>query len=216
MAYQESSYGPRSTYAGPTTNTHTHTNTNTNTNNNTSTNNLSHFPPSFSLSHPQHQQQHQQQQQQHPHFYSNNPPSSSSSSSSSSSYHHPQSSNHQSFNHPNATSPPPLPSYQQQSQPSEPQSYQASRLPYASNQNHHAGQPLMQPPMSLPDDHFKKPYLPQQQYLNHGSSFFSLFLPARFGKCNSYLLTSYLGTFHRPTTRQFHRPSTPKAIISRV
>ena len=26
----------------------------------------------------------------------------------------------------------------------------------------------MQPPMSLPDDHFKKPYLPQQQYMNHG------------------------------------------------
>ena len=26
----------------------------------------------------------------------------------------------------------------------------------------------MQPPMTLPDDHFKKPYLPQQQYMNHG------------------------------------------------
>lgn len=26
----------------------------------------------------------------------------------------------------------------------------------------------MQPPTSLPDDHFKKPYLPQHQYMNHG------------------------------------------------
>lgn len=26
----------------------------------------------------------------------------------------------------------------------------------------------MQPPTSLPDDHFKRPYLPQQQYMNHG------------------------------------------------
>ena len=172
MAYQESSYGPRSTYAGPTTNI-------TNTNNASS-----HFPQSLALSFNQQQhqqqqqlqlqqQQHQQQQQQHhPHFYPNNPPSSSSSSS-----YHPQSSNHQSFNHPNATSPPPLPSYQQHSQPSEPQSYQATRLPYASNQNHHAGQPLMQPPMSLPDDHFKKPYLPQQQYMNHGSCSFPFVCP---------------------------------------
>ena len=177
MAYQESSYGPRSTYAGPTT---------------TNTNNAPHFPQSLSLSHHQHQQQQQlqqqqqqqQQQHQHPHFYPNNNPPSSSSSSSSSAYHPHSSTNHQSFNHPNATSPPPLSSYQQHSQPSEPQSYQAPRLPYASNQNLHGGQPLMQPPMSLPDDHFKKPYLPQQQYMNHGSSSFPLSvapLPARFG-----------------------------------
>ena len=26
----------------------------------------------------------------------------------------------------------------------------------------------MQLPTGLPDDHFKKPYLPQQQYINHG------------------------------------------------
>lgn len=134
MAYlnQESSYGPRSTYTGP-------------------TNNAPHFPQSHSLS-PQslHSIQHQS------HFYPNPNP-------------YPHSNPSTQFNQSNASSPP-LPSYIHP-QPSESHTYQAQRLPYAPNhiqiQNQNGGAPLTQPPMSLPDDQFKRPYLPQQQYLNH-------------------------------------------------
>ncbi len=123
MAYQESSYGPRSTYAGPTNNA----------------------PPHFPQSH-----------QQHSHFYPNPNP-------------YPQS------NHSNASPPPPLSSYIHP-QPSEGQTYHPQTLPYGPNQfqSQNGRAPLMQPPMSLPDDHFKKPYLPQQQYINHGPLLFPL------------------------------------------
>lgn len=103
------------------------------------TNNASHFP----LSH-----------QQHSPFYPNPNP-------------YPPS--NQQLN--NATSPPPLPSYtppHPHPQPPDGQTYQPQRLPYGPPQIHNGGGPLMQPPMSLSDDHFKKPYLPQQQYMSHG------------------------------------------------
>ncbi|KAF6224333.1 hypothetical protein HO133_010910 [Letharia lupina] len=115
MAYQESSYGPRSTYAGP-------------------TNNAPHFP-----------QSHQQHSHSHSQFYPNPYPHSTQSNASS----------------------PPLPSYTPP-QPSEGQTYHPQRLPYGPNQIHNVGGLSTQPPMTAPDDHFKKPYLPQQQYMNHG------------------------------------------------
>ena len=127
MAYQESSYGPRSTYAGP-------------------TNNAPHFP-------------HSHQQLPPHHFYHSPNPYPPPPPPPTPHDNHPS-------NHPNATSPP-LPSYLH-SQPSEGQAYHPQRLPYGPNHSHNGGGPLMQPPMSLPDDHFKKPYLPQQQYINHG------------------------------------------------
>ena len=130
MVYQENSYGPRSTYAGP-------------------TNNAGHFPHSHSHSH---SQSHQQQSP----FYPNPYPQSNQSNAS--------------------PPPPPLPSYIHP-QPSEIQTYhQPQRLPYGPNQFHfqNGRAPLMQPPISLPDDHFKKPYLPQQQYMNHGPLLFHL------------------------------------------
>ena len=161
MAYQEGSYGgPRSTYAGPTNNNNIH---NTTISLNAA---AGHFPHSQSLSH--HQQLHHPSpspSQSHSHFYPNpnlNP------------YPHP---NLQSANHHhllNATSPPlPSSSSYPHHQPPEGQTYHPQRLPYGPNPIHNGGGPLMQPPMSLPDDHFKKPYLPQQQYMSHGT--FALF-----------------------------------------
>lgn len=66
----------------------------------------------------------------------------------------------------NDPSPPP-PSYTHP-QPSQGQTYQAQRFSYPPNQNHNTRAPLMQSPMTVPHDHFKKPYLPQQQYMSHG------------------------------------------------
>lgn len=70
---------------------------------------------------------------------------------------------------------PPIPSYAHpHPQPSERQTYQPQRHQYGPNQNQNGRGPLMQPPTSLPDDHFKKPYLPQQQYMNHGPLLFPI------------------------------------------
>lgn len=122
-------------------------------------NNAPHFPHSQSHLHLQQQPPlsiQQQQQQQHSHFYpSQYPPH----------FDQPQS---------NASSPPTPSSYSLQ-HPSDAQTYQAQRQTYPSNHIQNGGGPLMQRPM-LPDDHFKKPYLPQQPYINHGSLLYFLLI----------------------------------------
>lgn len=156
MAYPESSsYGPRSTFAGPANNAP---------------------PPHFSQSQ---SLPHQQQSISLP-----NPNSHSPAPAHSTSHFHPNpnpipvpSPNpyppHP--NHSNAPSPPRQP--YSHPQPAEAQAYQAQRQPYAPNQIQNGGGLVMQPPMTLPDDHFKRPYLPQQQYMSHGSLPFALPVP---------------------------------------
>ena len=123
-------------------------------------NNAPHFPHSQSQSHSQ-----SPSIQQHSHFYPNQYQ-----------YQHPQQSNQ--FN---ALSSPPTPSPYTVPQPSEAQTYQTQRQPHPPNNIQNGGVPLMQRPMTLPDDHFKKPYLPQQQYINHGRFLFPLlFSSSRF------------------------------------
>lgn len=126
------------------------------------TNHAGHFPQS-------HQHQHHPQHQQQSHFYPNPYPQSNHSNHSNQS------------NQSNGPSPPlPSSSYIHPQPSSEGQTYQPQRQQYGPNQiqmqvqNHNAGGPLMQPPTSLPDDHFKKPYLPQHQYMNHGRLLFPL------------------------------------------
>ena len=125
------------------------------------TNNAPHFPhshsQSLSLSLSQSQSPSIQQQS---HFYPNQ-------------YQYPPQSNQ--FN---ASSSPPTSSPYTIPQPSEAQTYQTQRQPYPPNHIQNGAVPLMQRPMTLPDDHFKKPYLPQQQYINHGRFLFPLLFPS--------------------------------------